>query len=252
MPDAQTSASGDTSDRIGYGVSPKRRRRFAWVLAAIGLLLALFRPVWLPPLQRQWRLARIDQVQGRCMAYASLADRAIFAVGDRQSLPRGPGYMTSPATEGVVALYRPPCWEQFKALHPSYVQLSPHALVFLHERRTEDGRPWLLVITLNHSLDVADGDELLAFHWAVYEPGSLRRFPKEVGGGGGGPTLLGPSSKIRSLRVYEGQLDPNDPSAFTIDYEVNGVRRTHHARLQFDRSYGPQSPLVSSLPDLHQ
>ena len=91
----------------------------------------------------------------------------------------------------------------------------------MHDRAAPSGRHYLVIVR-------GDGFSVpylrvgqLPLNYDVWSPGGWRVYPETAGGGGAwqGPVAMPPALP---LRIYAGQVDPNDPSHFTIRYEQAG------------------------------
>jgi hypothetical protein len=94
--------------------------------------------------------------------------------------------------------------------------------VFVGELRTKDGRPCIISIDLSLM-------SLGPQHWAsmgarAIIPGKSYRSPEPIttASRGDGSSILFRSGD--KLRIYAAQRDPADPSHFTVDYDLNGMR----------------------------
>jgi hypothetical protein len=138
------------------------------------------------------------------------------------------------------AAYRPAePWQRFYAAAGGVMRSE--GTVFLHERRTPAGERRLVGVDLLPfglpiGLNLTDPVEGRLEPWGrVFTDGSFLRPPVEAFSPKQNPyrswSLIGPPDR---LRVFAGQPDPNDPSHFTIDYEVHGVRHTLDGWLRDD------------------
>ena len=205
---------------LAYAPRPPvhRRRAFGrWLAVGFVLFVVATGSTWLPPV---WRRGRLLLLQHRCMAYAAPAGQV---VADLRS---------SPPT-GVV----PPDWAAFYAL------LSPPGFrsdgtVFLHERRTPDGRSRLVAV------DVVDmpGDATRAC-CRVIAGGTLARPPR--------PTLDWTTEEAWTtddLQFRAGVADPADPTHFTFNVIDAGHPVTYDGWLGDDDAVRLERRMPSVTP----
>jgi hypothetical protein len=109
------------------------------------------------------------------------------------------------------------------AFHRFYALLSPPGdrgtpAVFVHQLRTPDGQPRLVVVQA-YTYDFGGGGMdtattlTLLFQARVFRPGGPGRAPVEVLAGGGGSVVVAVS---RPAKVFAGQCDPADLSHFSF------------------------------------
>jgi hypothetical protein len=161
---------------------------------------------------------------------------------------------------------RPPCLVSFLTLHPECGWLPDGQIAFLHQRTAYGGKTRLVKVEVecnggwavprapsSPGQDPQDAVEQsvpdlkyaedgtpvgwpypwganLSIHWKVIVPGSLETSPYNIAHGEAGIVL---SRGTRST-IYGGQPDPNDPSHFTIRYEVDEGSGTIDGWLQAD------------------
>jgi hypothetical protein len=192
--------------QLEYAPAPASTRRPALrraTVAAAIVLVAVASLKWAGP---AWDRVRLVYYQGRCLKHQAPTGGVVHddAVGGRS---------VGTALE----------WERF------YTLFSPPggrhgATAFLHELRQKDGSRRLVSVE-SHLLDIAHpATGALAFShlsWAVVEPGGLWS-PPRLHGYSTWNLPLSPLSQA-PLRLSSGQPDPNDPSHFTIPYELGGA-----------------------------
>jgi hypothetical protein len=194
------------------------RRGFLPLLAAAALVSAYW---WGPPF---WFRLQLAHAERQCRSYIA-APAAIAYTEDPEDVKRlaaiPAGYRPGPAGEGSMFLV-PPAWSKFYGL------LSPpgfqsRGTVFLHERRTPAGRRLLVAIDYlgddflhaeNHWIDVSE------FQVRAFELGGPFSLPVEVQSDQVTRELYTPDGRRETLRLYAGQPDPNDPTHFTITWEL--------------------------------
>ena len=93
---------------------------------------------------------------------------------------------------------------------------------FLHARTARDGKAQIVIVTLRalkqQKEDAHRIMELRPFTMELQSwPNAQQVYPESAGG-----VLTFPLGATDQLRVFAGQLDPADPSHFTIRYQLNG------------------------------
>lgn len=113
-------------------------------------------------------------------------------------------------------------WMQFYSRLGGGYQTS--GTIFVGQLQTKDGRRALLSIDLNFATAGKGQWATIGAH--LVEPGTSYRSPRAAFPfavrGDGGHVFLDPGD---TLVVYAAKVDPNDPSHFTIDYDLNGKRQ---------------------------
>jgi hypothetical protein len=166
---------------------------------------------------RAWNASRNRALLNQSMTYRAAADQVVFEMN---------------AGTANVVLAAPPWARWWK--WPT----RPYPTVFLHERH--DAAPTfasptqLVAVELETQLrNTYDGRTildrpLLVFEpWQVY-PGNSPGSASQVFGSTKLVILPEPTDRVR---VFAGQPDPSDASAFTFDVEYNGVRQSVRGRL---------------------
>ncbi|MDQ3441798.1 MAG: hypothetical protein M3478_15760 [Planctomycetota bacterium] len=223
----------DATTRLGYAPAPplhRRPRLRRWALFA-GFTLLLVVALWLVP--RTYRHVQLLRWQSHCLAYAATASEVVYDNDPAEAkrllaLPRT--YLKDPR-DG--AAYRVPIeWIQFY-LAAGFGPQSTGTL-FLHQRTSPSGRPVLLALDLN--FNPLSADRVMSMGERVIVPGALLRPPRQVASrqrGDGTQIRIGQGSRVR---VFAGQPDANNPSHFTIDYEMDGARHKLDGWLEDDQS----------------
>lgn len=193
---------------LNYAPGPERRREaiaraMVKPLIAAGVIAALF--LWGPVLLR-W--VEIMHWQARCLGYAAPPSHLVLDcdVVHHRILSQD----TNADRAHLVAL----------SGRPSFAQLPT---AFLHQLSRPGLAPELVCVEVTPP-QIVGGAWGLCFY---PEEWSIASFGHE-------PQWLQPSTsafmpfspQAQRVKVYAGQVDPNDPSHFTIDYEVDGLRKT--------------------------
>jgi hypothetical protein len=195
-----------TSRQLDYAASRPWYRR-VWtrdhalrlVVAAVGIAAVLVMPAL-------WRRVQLIGWQRQCLSYSSPPTKVVYE-------STGPS-----STADLIAP-----WVSFHR-EVSGTRLRTNGTIFLHERQTQSGVRRLVAVEVTRSVWPAQRVELRPAA-RLFTVGSHLRPPVEVLSQTNGGGLL-PFDASDTIRIYAGQPDPNDPSHFTVDYEVNGVRRT--------------------------
>jgi hypothetical protein len=207
----------DTPGQLDYAPRPHALRgaRARRVAIVIGSLLLLASILWVAP--RAYRRWQVTQWQRQCLRYVAPPDRVVHET-DPAEIPRlvAPplNYRGSLATGQ--AFYIPPAYSNL-------VVSQSVGTAFLHERVSRGGERRLVAVDL---------------FGGTMQPNrtmSLNAVMLPIGRGGRDWSLAtmttgdGTNISLQSgdkLRVFAGQVDPDDRSHFTIDYVLNGTRRT--------------------------
>lgn len=208
---------------------PRHRRWIQRVLLPLLAGAALVSAYWWGP--RAWYRLQLAYAERQCSAYVA-APNTIVYTEDPADVKRlaatSVGYRPAPGGGGSVFLV-PQAWSKFYGL------LSPpgfqsRGTVFLHERRTPGGRRMLVAIDYlgdklydggNYWMDVSE------FQVRAFEPGGPFSLPVEVQNAQVPHELYNVNGRPGTLRLYAGQADPNDPTHFTITWELTDNPPTH-------------------------
>lgn len=183
------------------------------VTLACALLFVIVALLWAP---RCIRWARLLNWERQCLSYPN-PPRVICSVENPDD----------PATsDSQIQRTEPPeCWKRFYSAI-SGAGIKSEGTVFLHERRAPSGASRLIAIdTVVQQRDqIATGISFYARSFA--RPGRFS-YPKEVSslyyGKGNAPGFI---AWHDSARVFAGRIDPENPSHFTMDVEIDGRRQT--------------------------
>jgi hypothetical protein len=169
----------------------RRRGLHRWLIAGALALTLLSSVKWAPP---AWRHAQLLYWQRQCMTYMAPADAVVVQIDTPEA--------------SIV----PAEWSAFRAVWASAYQSD--GTLFLHARQTPAGRTWLIAVDFH-----ATGGGVLATR--SIQPATLGRRSSDSGGRAMGGSFFGMTP---GARFFAGQPDRDDPSHFTIEYEVNGRR----------------------------
>jgi hypothetical protein len=236
---------------LDYAVLPRRRR---WLRRAVLVVLiaALGYSAWRWG-PEAWRRASLLHRQRQCLNYTAAPDMVVYeeepaaaakllarSQGDYAAYPlqRGKGL---PATARAVdaAAHLPHCWSQYQPQAATVMMQFGRAygaIVFLHERASPSGHRRLVSVryfpdndTFTPSFVPGHTCELIAI-----TPATLTK-----------PAKVAPRMYIidvistwprvpANVRMFAGQPDPDDPSRFTIRYQMWGKEDILDGRLGDD------------------
>ena len=186
----------DAPSQLEYAQAPAwhRRPRFRRAAFAAGLVVVLV-------LSWKWigagvQHARLLYWQGQCLAYAAPAERVVVDGTNRDSAAR--------------------CWGEFYTLFspPGRQNLTT---VFLHELRKSDGARRL--VALEASAFFGNGshpDSEVSLDYHVIAPATLWSRAKLVTNAAARPYFYYEGGEGHHFQILAGQVDPKDPSHFTI------------------------------------
>jgi len=178
-----------------------------------------------------WRQAQLVYYQQLCLGQTLAAGRIVYEErpGDARQLVDQLHYRPTPAGG---AYYFDADWADFNAvLAPPGI--APNATLYLHQRQTPGGQSRLVAVELLTVRSIGTA-RALDLSVRVIEPGYLSP-PRDLSAGAGlvlGRVIV---SAERSLRLYAGQSDPDNPSHFVMEYqEDDGRHRTIDGWLRED------------------
>jgi hypothetical protein len=236
--------------QLDYAPPPARhRQRFRRALLLI-LVIAVFWTLaeYGPDTARRLRLL---YVQGRCARFEFPANTVIF---DSDRAARAP-LLANP--EDYVALddaqvwpvtgvarREPACWASLKDIlfagRTFWPPGPPAPKVMVHLLTTADGKQQRLVAIIfapaaplppsASPIYASPGIGLVA---AIVQPGTWDTPPRWDGNS---DFLRANFDSAKHLKFYAAQLDPKDPSRFTIQYEIDGQSGTVEGKLEDDGS----------------
>ncbi len=196
-------------------------RRWARVALIVGLFVGI---VWISPrIIQRLRLLRLQQ---QWMRYSAPPSEVVYEndPAEMTRLLAAPSrYLRS--TNQPHFAYRVPDVPQL------FGQIGfgeAAGTVFAHRMITKQSVERLVHVQLYHMASISPwGSVDIELSACPYEPASFYRPLRSRHG----RTARGDGSWIRispgdTLRIFAGQMDPKDPSHFTVDYLLNGVRHT--------------------------
>ena len=203
-----------------------RVRRWGQMLALSALLIVAV--ITAPKIARYVTLL---QYQRQCLRYAAPPTQVVLETdpAEAKKLLADPRYADD--ARSTKAWLVPAEWTAYHAAMGSGFQTS--GTVFLHERTTPQGVRCLIGVDVN--LIPLAPTHAASLGSRIIRPGTAFRNPRS-----GRTVTRGDGSQIRfhptadRLTIYAGQPDPADPSHFTIDYDLNGVRHTVDGWLEDD------------------
>jgi hypothetical protein len=182
------------------------------------------------------RRARLLYWQHQCLTYAPPADLVVYEEGPGAAARIASGQyvaLKAPRSDRPAAGYAPQRVSRFVAeAVPTYPARSDIP-VYCQERRTPDGRRWLVIVFYTPD-DYYDGERLdvdtrvVAPVWPLGPDkglGAVRDYLPTC-------TTPAPTPYPRTMVIYAGQPDPNDPTRFTVRYVRNGVPAVLYGRVE--------------------
>ncbi len=236
--------ANDTSSSpppLEYGLSPPRRKRHI-VQALVGLALLAIGYAGYRWGSYIWQQAAVMNSQRQCMNYTAPANAVVYeedAAEATRLLSRADGTYVryvlnralSPdltARKSTVAAARfPSCWTRFSSLvtltNPRPGQ-SSGAILFLHERTSDAGHRRLVCVryfpeTFSFTPQFAENYN---FEQMVFTPATWSSDASQSVMTSSTEVSSGFPTRPPNLRIYAGQIDPQDDSRFTIRYEAWG------------------------------
>jgi hypothetical protein len=227
--------SAATGPLLEYSPRSKRSRsrkvagRIVLVLAIFAFAGAIWR--WGP---REWKHLGEYRLQRQCMAYSGPPQQVVYEedperaerlLAGQSAYHRGRSHQT----DTPVAMHVPPWMSSTLDW-----RTGREALLFMHERSTPGGKRRLVRVWCDPVWDPAESMPGY-FHWEVEQPLSRSAWAaKDVDiqeilhGLNGIPShRMSPwPARVRRVRLYAGQVDPSDPSHFTIAYAIDDLRGT--------------------------
>jgi hypothetical protein len=183
-----------------------RRRRIRRIVLGLVLLALAAAAWWLGP--AGWKQAQLLYWQRQCMTYVRPDATPAWEpdpVKAAALLSTNPDYLAAP---GGPAIHLPQCLRQYERLGGFPPSSTFEPILLVHQMRTPSGRRRLVVIwgTVDDSLTAT-----------VYAPAGAWSAPRQVGGGSYmDPYPLMTGVRVPSSTYQNGQVDPADPSRFTV------------------------------------
>lgn len=212
--DSATTIAARLPGLLDYAPARRRRRKLVW-LAIVGFLGVLAAGAW------RWGPAALHRAQvvywqGKCLRYVA------------------------PSNQAISKWQAPACWTGLESLASStspgaWGPPAKAAVAFLHERRSPSGTSYLVCIRFDSSsgngVFIHGGLKLgvMEMYSNVAVPATLTNLPVPVPQPQRNPDRMPGSNDHRVVptpQIFAGQPDPNDPSHFTIQYQMWGQSDT--------------------------
>ena len=193
-----------------------------WVLPAV-LGLLIVGAIWIAP--RLIAYATTLHRQRACLDYTAPATQVVLQTDavEARKLLADPRYATD--AKRSIAYFIPPIWTAYYTPLGGGFQTS--GTVFLHEMTARDGTSCLVGVDVNLLPLLNTPQHCASLGARIILPGSAFRSPRlgmTMTRGDGSQIRFDPTSD--RLTIFAGQIDPGDHSHFTVEYDLNGVRRT--------------------------
>ena len=223
------------SHALEYGPRPpiyRRRRVWRWaifILLILGVGVGYYERY---QLLAEWSTFSFGWLQWRLLHHSISPQTVVYDDDPTRAaaLLKDSNYVELPAH---AASLKPQLWDEYKARLGSRAWLwavqDPGALVFLQERHSPAGQSALVCVTFGERPDTHEMVfQLLVFkNYGLTTPfkdsGGLNYYQNEFIAIDGGlfyrPTPDGPK---HALRIFAAQPDPNDPTKFYFDYDIDG------------------------------
>ena len=231
---------------LNYGSAPpgwrKIVRRLSLALAFVTMAVCVWQ--WGP---NAWRQARLLYWQRQCMTFSAPADMVVYeeepgAVARLLHVPAYTPYVppsfSQSASTAQAAAFEPSCWTTLNSVLPplmrAYVRgYGIGAFIFLHERISPGGHRRLVCLNYapdrtNLSPSFVNGFNYWSWAfspatWTTTLTGKDRVYGYDI--------MTSTPLHPPLVRIFAGQPDPNDPSHFTIRYQMWGQEDVLDGRL---------------------
>jgi len=236
--------------RLDYAPAPPKRRK--WLRRSVFLifLLGVGAVCWRWG-GAAWHQARLLYWQRQCLRYTAPANQIVYEedpvnaaklmATDAQYAPyplkrrtQSESFTAAPVN---AAAYVPACWARFESASNPLVSLqlgrAYGAIVFLHERVAPSGHRRLVSVRYFPDIDTFVAAFINGYNYSTetITAATLRSPPTPAMRAYAIDVLSGYPRHPPMVRMYAGQIDPNDPSHFTIRYEMWGQTDTLDGRL---------------------
>jgi hypothetical protein len=229
---------------LDYAPAPRNRRWiyrviFASLLVGLSLVAWKWGPAW-------WRRAEILYWQHECLQFSLSPDTVVHEEDptDAAALLAGPKYHPYPLqrhsssqaapSRATAAALGVTDWNKLTTVLP--VPLPPlikPAIIFLHERVSPGGHRRLVCVRYSPRGDTFAAEFIQEFNCDTFTvtPGTWSQPPIYTPQGWLYDIETGWPRKPPLVRIFAGQLDPNDPAHFTIRYRMWGQEDLLDGRL---------------------
>jgi hypothetical protein len=223
--------------QLNYSPAGRRRRvkLWWWLVPLVGLSLGIgwwqLREPW-----AQWRERRhLARVVAAVKADAPAAGTVAYEDDPLRAaaIGRRPGYITFIGWDGKSRVGRvPPEWFELRTRTLDGWQWAPDdPVLFLHARTTARGTERLVLV---HAKPMwPRGQRRVEIEAMLFSLGPQTQNLPELEDEFAGDVVLSKEAVTGSngLRIFAGRADPSDASAFSIEYEIDGVRGWVDGRL---------------------
>jgi hypothetical protein len=211
---------------LDYAPRPSRRRKILRRLlgAALIAILAFATIRWGSVARRK---IAVLYWQHECLVAAPPADQVVYAedpVVVAGLLRQGSQYTKISTRAGSAAGRATPDWTALASWLPAGMGSSRGAVLFMHERHTPSGKRRLVVVQGDFDPSMAPPLFIPGFdlNLTVLEPETLRAHAKVRTPAVAISVTSARPRNSPKLKIFAGQIDPSDPSHFTIGYEMYG------------------------------
>jgi hypothetical protein len=249
-----TTTPTTTPPQLDYGLAPPRKQKRILRIVIVGVVLLLGAASWKWG-TLVWNRAPMLFWQRQCMRYTASPDEVVYEedpVEAQKLLSRG--YVRYKLTRGgspdptpadplfAAAAPHPNCWKRLNAVANvrapvmgNVAGLGSGAIIFLHERTTPQGTRRLVCIRYfaeTYSFSAAFIEGYNTEH-NVITPGDWTTMPAaKVRALSVLSVLSGFPRHPPRVRVFAGQVDPDDSACFTIRYQMWGKEDVLDGRLR--------------------
>jgi hypothetical protein len=224
--------SVSNSPQLDYQLAPPWHRSRMFRRMVMLVLLAGVTPcsiIWGP---RAWRRAQILYYQHQCLTYTAPPDAVLYEPDPAKVaalLQKGLQYWGGKSTPEYATAPDPPCLQRLGSLLPGLPPGVPITMLpattpaistgsglgFMHELRNHKGDRRLVVVA-----PPCDPSFIIYCVAPLTTPlGNVQSGTQSIDSCYSTGIMLG-AVDSRSLRIFAGQLDPNDASHFTFAYET--------------------------------
>ena len=215
-------------DALDYGMS--RRPNTIWISAILAGFSLLFGSICCrlqtEPAAGQ---SRLQYLQQQCESYDASGSVA-FDSDPTSQLDRATGNLVQfRGRQANLVLFRSAaCLDGLIKAGNLFVDGAdfPHAVLFLHNRQTDDGRNWIVVMLLSCQQD-GNGHDAVWLNASFIKSGELSKPPEYITGFQG----LFVDIEHHRLVVFSGYPDPNDPAGIIVPYTIDGRKRSFRTRI---------------------
>lgn len=240
-----------TSAQLDYAPAPAKRRKWlrrcVLLITLLGVSAACSR--WGGA---AWHQARLLYWQRQCLRYTTPADQIVYdedPINAAKLLAADSQYAPYPLKRGGIsapsaglpvnaAAHVPACWTRFESLTNTPVAIQwargYGSIAFLHERVSPSGHRRLVGVRYFPDTNSFVASFLNGYNCntEAITPATLTMPPAPAMRAYLIDVLSGWPRHPPMVRMYAGQIDPNDPSRFTIRYEMWGQTDTLDGRLE--------------------